>query len=126
VSAVRNAVARARGRAAERRAEQHLRAAGLVTVARNWRCRGGELDLVMRDGASLVFVEVRARTRNDFASAAESVGPRKQARLVHAAEAFLQTLSELPPCRFDVVTVERDAGSAAQLAWIRDAFEAPR
>lgn len=126
MSLVRNAVARARGQAAERRAERHLRAAGLVTVARNWRCRGGELDLVMRDGATLVFVEVRARTRGSFASAAESVGPRKQARLVHAAEAYLQTLSELPPCRFDVVTVDHERGTEAQLAWIRDAFEASR
>jgi putative endonuclease len=125
VSLVRKAVARARGQAAERRAERHLRAAGLVTVVRNWRCRGGELDLVMRDGATLVFVEVRARTRGNFASAAESVGPRKQARLVHAAEAYLQTLSELPPCRFDVVTVEHERGKEAQLAWIRDAFDAP-
>lgn len=125
MSVVRNAVARARGRAAERRAERHLRDAGLVTLARNWRCRGGELDLVMRDGATLVFVEVRARTRGRFASAAESVGPRKQARLVHAAQAYLQTLPELPPCRFDVVTVEHGADAEPQLAWIRDAFEAP-
>ncbi|HSG87736.1 MAG TPA: YraN family protein [Pseudomonadales bacterium] len=112
------------GDAAERLAEQHLRRAGLITVARNWRCRLGELDLVMRDGAALVFVEVRRRRPGRHGTAAESVGPRKQARLIRAAQSYLQTLSAQPPCRFDVVAFDEDVDGELQMSWIRSAFEA--
>jgi putative endonuclease len=63
------------GQAAESRAEAFLKTQGLTLVARNWRCRFGEIDLVMQDGSTLVFVEVRLRSRSDFGGAAASVTP---------------------------------------------------
>lgn len=96
----------------------------LVFVARNVYCRGGELDLVMRErDGTLVFVEVRARTRAAYGGAAASVGWHKRQRLLRAARAYLLTYAQehdgtLPPaCRFDVVTFE-----GGRLTWLRDAF----
>lgn len=111
------------GRSTEQRAERMLGRAGLRTLARNWRCKGGELDLVMADGDTLVFVEVRRRSRRDHASAAETIDWRKRRRLVHAARRYLQTLRREPACRFDVVTVDGPAGDET-LRWIRAAFDA--
>jgi putative endonuclease len=113
-----------RGDIGEARALAHLRGAGLSLEARNWQCRYGEIDLVMRDGDELVFVEVRRRQRRDtrFASAAESVGPRKQARLRRTAECYLAGRRTLPACRFDVVALDADGAGAEHLRWIRDAF----
>ncbi len=108
-----------KGAAAELRAEKYLIERGLRTVARNWRVRGGEIDLVMRDGATLIFVEVRARSGSAYGGAAASVTPAKQARLMHAARAYLATLAHTPACRFDVVAEE-----AGRLCWLRDAFQA--
>ncbi|CAN5452145.1 hypothetical protein BH09PSE6_BH09PSE6_34160 [soil metagenome] len=110
------------GAAAEQRAREYLERQGLVLVASNWRAhfhtQAGELDLVMRDGATLVFVEVRARASRAFGGAAASVTPVKQARLRLAARAFLQSLhTPEPPCRFDVVAFE-----AGRIDWLRDAF----
>lgn len=107
------------GQSAESRAVAFLRSHGLELVARNWRCRRGEIDLVMREGATLVFVEVRLRSRSDFGGAAASVTPAKQKRLLAAARQYLATLKTLPLCRFDVVAFD---GSGA-LEWIRNAFE---
>ncbi len=110
------------GSAAEDRALRHLQSQGLRPVARNSRFRGGELDLVMLDGAILVVVEVRARSHPGFASAAESVDARKQARLIHATQQFLVAHPEHGEraVRFDVVTFD----GAGTLDWIRDAFDA--
>jgi len=108
------------GREAEARAEAWLAARGLVRVARNVRCRGGEIDLVMRDGAHWVFVEVRARADARFGGAAASVGARKQRRVAIAAQVFLLARfgqRPWPPCRFDVVAFE-----GGEPHWIRDAF----
>ena len=116
---------RAAGDAAERLAERHLARHGLRLVARNWHCRFGELDLIMADGEALVFVEVRRRRRSKrFASAAESVGPAKRAKLVRSARAYLAGRRRQPPCRFDVVGVQEDASGTLELQWIRDAFSA--
>ena len=95
-------------------------AAGLVPVAAKVRYKVGELDLVMRDGQTLVFVEVRARRSMAFGGAAASIDARKQLRLRRAAERYLQVTygsRTLPPCRFDAVVFE---GGRAR--WIRDAF----
>jgi putative endonuclease len=108
-----------RGKAAEDRAAAFLQAKGLRLVERNWRCRGGEIDLVMRDGATLVFVEVRARGNARFGGAAASITGAKQARIIHAARSYLSGMGSPPPCRFDAVLFEGD-----QLGWIRDAFQA--
>jgi putative endonuclease len=114
--------ARARdGAAAEDLALAHLRAHGLALVARNHRCRQGEIDLVMRDGDTLVFVEVRLRSARAFASAAESIDLHKQRRVVAAARHFLAGRAEAP-CRFDCVLLERLEASSVR--WVRAAFEA--
>ena len=107
------------GQSAESRAEAFLKARGLKLVARNWRCRFGEIDLVMQDGATLVFIEVRLRSRNDFGGAAASVTPAKQKKLLGTARQYLATLKTLPPCRFDVVALSGDAAPE----WIRNAFD---
>jgi putative endonuclease len=113
---------KAAGDAAEDRALEYLVERGLRLVARNYRTPhrgGGEIDLVMREGATLVFVEVRKRASRDFGGAAASVGSVKQRRIVFAARHFLMRLSQPPPCRFDVVTVE-----AARIGWLKAAFDA--
>lgn len=107
------------GQSAEARAEAFLVARGLTLVARNWRCRFGEIDLIMQDGATRVFVEVRLRSRSDFGGAAASVTPAKQRKLAAAARQYLSTLKILPPCRFDVVALASDAAPE----WIRNAFD---
>lgn len=116
---------RVRGTGIENRAEAHLNARGLETVARNHACRGGEIDLVMLDGDTLVFVEVRFRSSTRYGSAAESVDARKQARLVLAARHFLASRSEFAhhPCRFDVVAAS-GAVDAPRIDWISGAFSA--
>jgi len=107
-----------RGALAESRALDYLRRQGLAPVARNYRCKGGEIDLVMRaaDG-TLVFVEVRQRSGRGFGGAAGSVTPAKQRRVLRAAMHYLATLDREPPCRFDVVALE-----AGRLEWLPDAF----
>jgi len=107
------------GQTAEARAEAFLKTHGLTLVARNWRCRFGEIDLVMQDGPTLVFVEVRLRSRSDFGGAAASVTPAKQKKLLAAARQYLSTLKTLPPCRFDVVALDNDAAPE----WIKNAFD---
>lgn len=114
-----------RGAAGEAAACQHLAACGLTVVARNWRCRLGELDVVALEGGQVVFVEVKTRTSDRFGTGAEAVDPRKQARLVRLAHAFLQARGwEGLPVRFDVVVVTPAGGGQWAVEWIRDAFGA--
>lgn len=112
--------ARDLGLAAEEATARFLESKGLAIVARNYRTRFGEVDLVAREGATLVFVEVRRRTSRAFGGAAASVDARKQSRLVAAARHYLARLGSEPACRFDVVTWD---GAAGPPAWIRAAFE---
>ena len=109
------------GSGAEGRALVYLQGRGLKLVARNWRCKLGELDLVMSDGDTLVVAEVRSRARDDYGSAAETVGPRKRQRLVRATRMLLAQRPELAerPLRFDVVTLD----GAGAIEWIREAFD---
>jgi len=109
-----------RGNDAEQRACQYLQEQGLTLFDRNYRCRVGEIDLIMEDGDSLVFVEVRFRASNRFGSGAETVDLRKQRRIIHAAAHYLQTHSRQArrPMRFDVVFME----SPQRIHWIKDAF----
>lgn len=115
---------RARGAWAERCAENHLAQHGLHTVARNYHCRRGELDLVCVDGESMVFVEVRYRRRNAMVSALESITYAKQLRVRIAAENYLANhpVHAMRRCRFDVVTVTGH-GNDIEIQWIRDAFQ---
>ena len=110
-----------RGREAERAAAAYLERAGLAIVARNWRCRHGELDLVARDGATVVFVEVRARASAGFGGARGSIDHRKRAKLVTTAGAYLARFREPPPCRFDAVLLEGTV--SPRITWVRNAFE---
>ncbi|MCG3169075.1 MAG: hypothetical protein CALGDGBN_00586 [Pseudomonadales bacterium] len=113
------------GRAAEDRALQELGAAGLRLVARNFRCRLGELDLVMLDGDTLVCVEVRARASARFGNAAESVDTSKRRRLQAAAAMFLAWHPALQrrPVRFDLFAVDGAPGTAPpRTTWIRGIF----
>lgn len=108
-----------KGQAAEQAAADYLTARGLRLVERNWRCKGGEIDLVMRDGATLVFVEVRARGGMGFGGAAASITAAKQARVILAARHYLMAKGLDMPCRFDAVLVQ-----GGRLEWLRGAFEA--
>lgn len=108
------------GYAAEQRALDYLTAQGLRPVARNFRVRLGEIDLVLADGDELVFVEVRQRSAATFGGAAASVTRVKQQRVRRAAQAFLAarcTGRAWPPMRFDVVAIE-----GLRIHWIRAAF----
>ena len=116
---------RARGDVAEAAALAMLQDRGLQLLARNASSRGGELDLVMRDGATVVFVEVRYRATRRFGGGAASVDAGKRRRLVHAARAFLAGHPQMAdaPCRFDVVDADGDP-DAPTLTWLRAAFDA--
>lgn len=111
------------GQRSERQAERWLQRQGLKTLTRNWSCRHGEIDLVMIDQDSLVFVEVRMRSPRGFGSGADSVHSGKQIKLIHAASMFLADHPEWQdrPCRFDVLSIE---GPAGREEWIQAAFEA--
>lgn len=110
------------GEAAEAAAEKFLVDKGFTTVARNHRCRFGEVDLIMRDGDVLVFVEVRLRASNDFGGARESIHVAKQRRIIAAAEHYLARLSHVPPCRFDAILMNKTDANSVE--WIRGAFTA--
>ena len=107
------------GRIAEDRALDYLRQQGLVLIERNIRSRRGEIDLVMRDGATLVFVEVRQRKSMKFGGAAASIGAAKRARMWRSAEVYLLRHPNPPPCRFDAVCIDGDS-----LVWLRHILSA--
>jgi putative endonuclease len=102
------------GKTGEELACAELRRRGYAILARRFRTRGGELDIVARDGATLVFVEVKARRSERFGTAAEAVTSRKRARLARMADEFLcRTRLVSVPCRFDVVAVTVPDGGAS-------------
>ena len=119
----KNTTTKQKGDAAESLALAHLRAQGMRLLERNYRTPGrggGEIDLIMRDtDGTLVFVEVRQRSRSDHGGAAASIGLAKRRRIVWAARHYLMRWPQIPPCRFDVVVVEP---SGTQ--WIAAAFDA--
>jgi putative endonuclease len=106
-----------RGAAAEGLAARFLAAQGLAILGRNYRCRGGEIDIIARDGRTLVFVEVRMRRNASFGGPAESITWVKRRRLRLAAEHYLARLRREPPCRFDAVLL--DALDAERIEWLR-------
>lgn len=113
------------GQRAEGWALTHLEEHGLRLVARNWRCRYGELDLVMLDENTLIFVEVRYRAYQQWGGAEASIDSRKCQRITTAAQLFLQEHSQWADwaCRFDAVAISPSTlGVAPQLNWIRGAF----
>lgn len=110
-----------RGRNAETLAARYLESRGLTIVERNYRCRYGEIDLIARDGLTLVFVEVRARRSRAFGGAAASITAAKRNKLRRTALHYLAALGRSPRCRFDAVLL---SGDAHAVEWIRDAFGA--
>ncbi len=107
------------GQAGEDAALKYLQQHGLTLTARNFRCKGGEIDLIMQDRGSLVFVEVRKRSSQRHGGAAASITAAKQRRLWIAAQVYLQRYRTLPACRFDVVAIDGDT-----LSWLKNAIEA--
>lgn len=114
------------GEAAEQSAEQWLSRQGLRLVEKNYRCKAGEIDLVMLDHNSLVFVEVRYRKQNSFGGSLESVDWRKQKKLSTAARHFLVSRKQYCnlPCRFDVMAASPVENCPQEITWqwIKDAF----
>ncbi|MBX9755324.1 MAG: YraN family protein [Pseudomonadaceae bacterium] len=115
----------ASGRAAEQQARSHLEQQGLRLLAQNWACRVGELDLVMLDGDTVVFVEVRYRQHAAWGGALESVDARKRRKISATAQYFLQQEPHWAkhPCRFDVVAMSASAQPSERLNWIQNAFD---
>lgn len=111
------------GAQAEERAKGFLEAQGLRLTERNYRCRQGELDLIMQDGETLVFVEVRYRKNGGFGGPAASITQAKQRRIIITANHYLQSRNSkrTPACRFDVLAI---TGKDPQnINWIKDAFQ---
>lgn len=109
------------GARAEELCAELLRRAGLRILARNWRCRLGEIDLIAEERGTLVFAEVRLRSRGRFGGAPESITAAKRSRLLAAAGLYLAGSGERA-CRFDVLLLE--ALEPPRVQWIRDAFGA--
>ncbi len=107
------------GAQAEHVAAQYLQRHGLTLVETNYRCRFGEIDLVLRDKETLVFAEVRLRSRSDFGGAAASIDVHKQQRLALTAQHYLASLPRIPPCRFDALLLD----GAGNIDWVKNAFE---
>jgi putative endonuclease len=101
---------------------QYLQQHGLKLIEQNYRGRFGEIDLIMQDGASLVFVEVRLRRNANYGGAAASINAPKQQRLIRTAHQYLAILAHSPPCRFDAVLMDDVKGE--NLQWLKNAFDA--
>ncbi|ADJ29514.1 YraN family protein [Nitrosococcus watsonii] len=114
---------RDKGEQAEQLACHYLQTQGLRLAQRNYHCRLGEIDLIMEDRESLVFIEVRCRRKGRFGNAIDSITPAKQARLIAAAQHYLQRTgrTQNKPCRFDVVGITPEKG-VNNITWLRDAF----
>ena len=112
-----------RGRKAEELASARLQRQGLRLAARNYRSPFGEIDLVMQERDTLVFVEVRYRSDTTFGAPAETVDRRKQARLRATAEHYLQHTprASKKACRFDIVAITGD-GEDGNFRWLRNVF----
>jgi putative endonuclease len=115
------------GLQAEKLAATFLASHGLKLVAQNYHCRFGEIDLIMQDAKTLVFVEVKLRTSNQFGGAAASITPQKQQKIILTAQHYLQTQKSVDvPCRFDAILIQGTSlkpTDLQQIEWIRNAFE---
>ncbi len=103
-------------------AARHLRENGFNILKRNYKCPAGEVDIIAREGETVVFVEVKARSGTGFGLPCEAVDRRKQERLIRIAHHYLSRLDEQPPARFDVVSVMRKSDRTYRIEHIRDAF----
>ena len=105
----------------EIQALQFLTQQGLTLVFQNYLCKLGEIDLIMLDGDTLVFIEVRFRKNNDFGGALASITPSKQNKIIKTARHYLSQLDDEPNCRFDAVAIDRTTNPPE---WIKGAFQA--
>jgi putative endonuclease len=112
------------GEAGERIALAHLQSQGLELVERNYRCRGGEIDLIMWERKTLVLVEVRMRSGEAFGGAAASVDARKQKSIILASRHLMMMRPQLlrACARFDVVALDDTSGRPETIHWLKDAF----
>lgn len=110
-----------KGRQAEKRALKYLQRQGLKLMCKNYRCYFGEIDLIMRDQAVVVFVEVRFRSNPNFSSALESITQTKVHRICKTAWHYLRTNNCFAhfPQRFDIIAIESDL----KIRWIKNAFQ---
>ena len=108
------------GLEAEKLAATYLINNGLKLLAQNYHCRFGEIDLIMTDEATLVFIEVRLRSSRIFGDAAASITPQKQHKIQLTAQHYLQQLNSLPACRFDVILMSKVDIQA--ITWLKNAF----
>ena len=108
-----------RGRHAENLAALFLQQQGLKLIARNYRCRFGEIDLIAREGKILVFVEVRMRASDRFGGAAASITAGKRRKLLRTARHYLAGAAHTPACRFDALLVN---GADNSVQWLQNAF----
>lgn len=106
----------------EQLAEQFLQQQGLQPLAQNFSCKLGEIDLIMRDGPCLIFVEVKYRASNAFGGAIAAVSQRQQQKLLRTAQLYLQRSKHQGPCRFDVVAISGE--EPYDFNWIQSAIEA--
>jgi putative endonuclease len=109
------------GQQAEQQALDFLQSHGLKLQERNFRCKTGEIDLVMRDAETLVFVEVRFRQSNDFGRALETVTHKKQRKLIATANRYLQMKHIDRACRFDIIAL--NGAGATPVEWIKNAIQ---
>ncbi len=108
------------GLEAEKLAATFLANNGLKLLMQNYHCRFGEIDLIMKDAKTLVFVEVRLRSNRKFGSAGASITPQKQQKLIAAAQHYLQQYGDCE-CRFDAILMHKV--DLQQIEWVRNAFE---
>jgi len=120
-----NTVRTIKGRQAEDLAYEFLTQQGLTLLTRNYRCRMGEIDLIMREGNITVFVEVRSRGNNRFMDTVESIDSGKRAHIIATSQDYLQNQkrADKDVCRYDIVLLTGPAGSE-QIEWLKNAFEA--
>jgi putative endonuclease len=108
------------GLKAEKLAATFLTERGLKLIAQNYHCRFGEIDLIMKDGKTLVFIEVRLRSNTQFGDAGSSITPQKQQKLILTAQHYLQQHTETA-CRFDAILMNK--ANLQNIEWVRNAFE---
>ncbi|MBS9777795.1 MAG: YraN family protein [Gammaproteobacteria bacterium] len=112
-----------RGQHAEKFAKQYLQQQGLRFITQNYHSRFGEIDLIMKETKTIIFIEVRCRRANAQVTALESISPQKIKKIRKTAEFFLLDLDTIPPCRFDVIAMSYTSGNSDyNIEWIKDAF----
>jgi putative endonuclease len=110
------------GQKGEQAAEHYLQIQGYRTLARNWLCKVGEIDLIMQDGQTRVFVEVRTRHSTTFGAGLDTVGPDKQRKIINTARFYQQIENYWGDIRFDVVSIEIRKDNDPAIEHISHAF----